>query len=212
MKIWTYYYARIKDLPSSILPVSIAGWAPKGWAGEEYKKLAPKKDWFFQYKKTGDQEFYKKKYYETVLSKLDPGTVYKDLEEILSKYPEKTGIALVCYEKFGDFCHRHLVSEWLSGRGYGVCEEYSESKYKLFETSNLIGSYEKDLVLFSQIGNLNQGTPQEEGFYLTLRINRSKIYTCVNSYKNGIWEREFLDGSRTLGFFEEPLKFQNNER
>lgn len=32
----------LKKLPGYILPVSIAGWAPKGWDGEEYKKVAPK--------------------------------------------------------------------------------------------------------------------------------------------------------------------------
>ena len=32
-------------------------------------------------------------------------------------------IALVCYEKPGDFCHRHLVADWLNEAGY-QCEEY----------------------------------------------------------------------------------------
>jgi hypothetical protein len=32
-------------------------------------------------------------------------------------------IALVCYEKPEDFCHRHLVAEWLKKFGY-CCEEF----------------------------------------------------------------------------------------
>ena len=32
-------------------------------------------------------------------------------------------IALLCYEKPDDFCHRHLVADWLNKNGY-KCEEY----------------------------------------------------------------------------------------
>jgi uncharacterized protein (DUF488 family) len=32
-------------------------------------------------------------------------------------------IALVCYEKPTDFCHRHLVADWLKEHGY-ECEEF----------------------------------------------------------------------------------------
>lgn len=31
-------------------------------------------------------------------------------------------IALVCYEKSGDFCHRHIVADWLNQAGYDVKE------------------------------------------------------------------------------------------
>lgn len=113
MKIWTTYYANLKNLPEYILPVSIAGWAPKGWSGEEYKKVAPKKSWFWEYKKTGDQEFYVTMYYKTVLSGLSKESVVNDLENILSRHPECTEIALVCYEKPEDFCHRHILGAWL---------------------------------------------------------------------------------------------------
>lgn len=32
-------------------------------------------------------------------------------------------IALVCYEKPSDFCHRHLVAQWLSQNGF-KCKEW----------------------------------------------------------------------------------------
>jgi uncharacterized protein (DUF488 family) len=32
------------------------------------------------------------------------------------------GKVLLCYEKSGDFCHRHLVAEWLRRYGYEVKE------------------------------------------------------------------------------------------
>lgn len=32
-------------------------------------------------------------------------------------------IALICYEKPSDFCHRHLVADWLNKNGI-PCEEW----------------------------------------------------------------------------------------
>lgn len=123
MRIWTTYYANLKNLPEYILPVSIAGWAPKGWDGEEYKKVAPKKSWFWEYKKTGDQEFYVTKYYETVLLGLSKESVVKDLENVLSRHPECSEVALVCYEKSSDFCHRHILAAWLENYNIKEWEE-----------------------------------------------------------------------------------------
>lgn len=53
-------------------------------------------------------------YYEHVLSKLDPHIVAEELG------PDPI---LICYEKVGDFCHRHIVADWLRAAGYTV-EEY----------------------------------------------------------------------------------------
>ena len=39
-------------------------------------------------------------------------------------------IALICYEKPGEFCHRNIVREWLKEFGYKV-EEYVFLKYAL---------------------------------------------------------------------------------
>jgi hypothetical protein len=88
--------------------VSIAGECPKWYKGKEYKKLAPKR-WFYDiYKQTGDIEFYKKHYYEEILSKLDARQVYEELGE---------NAVLLCWEHLENpdeqFCHRRLVAEWL---------------------------------------------------------------------------------------------------
>lgn len=32
-------------------------------------------------------------------------------------------ICLICFEKPTDFCHRHLVADWLTKNGF-QCEEY----------------------------------------------------------------------------------------
>ena len=38
-----------------------------------------------------------------------------------------SNVALVCYEKPSDFCHRHLVAGWLCDNGM-PCHEYSTNQ------------------------------------------------------------------------------------
>lgn len=109
--IYTSYFSKIKSLPSDCVPISICGRPIPGWTGLEYKRLAPKWSFFRDYKegKIG-QDGYVSEYNRLVLSGLDPITVRAELEAIVG--PGNNPV-LVCYEKPGDFCHRHLVAEWL---------------------------------------------------------------------------------------------------
>ena len=50
------------------------------------------------------------------------GTVIKELNYLVPNVNGKD-IALICYEKPSDFCHRHLVAEWLNKNGF-KCEEW----------------------------------------------------------------------------------------
>ena len=121
MKIYTTYFAKLKDLPEDIVPIAICGKAPKGWQGLSYPVLAPKKWWWFEWKenKHEDQDYYRAMYKETVLDPLIPLSVYQDLE----KMGGGKNVALVCYEKPDKFCHRQLVAEWLRWSGVWA-EEY----------------------------------------------------------------------------------------
>jgi len=49
----------------------------------------------------------------------------KEVEDHLYFMSDGMDIALVCYEKPGDFCHRHLVAEWLRAADIPV-EEWME--------------------------------------------------------------------------------------
>ena len=52
---------------------------------------------------------------------LNAESVYRDLE----KLSNGDDCVLLCYEKSGDFCHRHLVANWLSDNlGIEVKEYY----------------------------------------------------------------------------------------
>lgn len=121
--IYTSYFAKLKSLPKNIIPISICGKAPEGYKGLQYKKLAPKYDFFMQWKQNKDNDFYIKCFNEQVLSYLNADQVIKELVGDLDPNKDEIDIALICYEKPTDFCHRHLVAQWLNKNGY-KCEEY----------------------------------------------------------------------------------------
>ena len=121
--IYTTYFAKLRSLPKHITPIAICGKAPTGFKGPVYRAVAPKYDFFMQWKATGDNDYYVKCFKEHVLSTLNPARVVADLYYQIGKAPCSCDIALVCYEKPTDFCHRHLVADWLTQHGY-ECEEY----------------------------------------------------------------------------------------
>lgn len=120
--IYTSYFAKLKSLPKNVLPISICGKAPVWYTGVQYKKLAPKYDFFMDWKRTNDNNIYIKCFNEQVLNNLDVVSIVQELTDIMTQ-AECEHIALVCYEKPSDFCHRHLVSAWLT-RNNIKCEEY----------------------------------------------------------------------------------------
>jgi uncharacterized protein (DUF488 family) len=84
--------------------VGIAGQAPDWYTGRQYRRLAPKYDFFIKYKQDGDESYYIKQYQERVLDKLNPETVFKELGQ---------DAVILCWEEPGAFCHRRLVAGWL---------------------------------------------------------------------------------------------------
>lgn len=121
MKIYTSYYAKSKKLPDDLVRISIAGKAPAGYVGLEYKKVAPKYGFFMEWKKNHDNDFYIEHFEKEVLNVLDAQRVYDDLERLSNG----RDCVLLCYEKSGDFCHRHLVADWLNKKLDLNIQEYS---------------------------------------------------------------------------------------
>lgn len=122
--IYTSYFAKIKELEKNgVTPISICGKAPAWYNGLQYKKLAPKYDFFMKWKENHNNDYYIKCFNEQVLSKLDPMGVYNEL----CLLADSNKIALICYEKPSDFCHRHLVADWLADHGFDI-EEWSGDK------------------------------------------------------------------------------------
>lgn len=123
--IHTGYFANIKKITFHYIPVSICAKPPKGYKGLEYKKLAPSYSILMEYKRDPDETRYIKRFESEILDKLDPHEVVKDLliltgnNKGLDYSPD---IVLVCYEKASDFCHRHLIANWLNEYDYQVKE------------------------------------------------------------------------------------------
>ncbi|MCT4574649.1 MAG: DUF488 domain-containing protein [Alphaproteobacteria bacterium] len=88
---------------NNINAVSISGCSPDAYKGREYKKLAPSWSIYKEYRKTGDVQRYIKRFKEEILAPLDATKVFKELG---------SDAILLCYEKEGEFCHRHLVAQW----------------------------------------------------------------------------------------------------
>lgn len=125
MRIYTSYFGNLRRLSASgVIPIGIALWKPKFFTGASLMTVAPSK-----YMVKGDCS--RDEYvtlYNRMLSGLDP---YKVLEQINTLSGGKD-CALCCYEKPGDFCHRHLLAEWITKRTgieikeFGVVEKKKE--------------------------------------------------------------------------------------
>lgn len=118
MKIYTSYFANIKKLPANIIPIAICGTCPYWYKGLQYKKLAPSYSILTEWLKNHDEKLYIERFNSEVLNKLNCDDVISDLLEMSNG----NDVALICYEKPTDFCHRHLVATWLSGGFYEVTE------------------------------------------------------------------------------------------
>ena len=125
--IYTTYFANLRNLPSNIIPISICAKAPSWYNGLEYKNLAPSYDILMEWKSDPNEERYIRRFNDEILSKLNQDEVVDDLQFLVT-FNHNTNIALVCYEKPDDFCHRHLVAEWLRNSGYDIEEFKKETK------------------------------------------------------------------------------------
>lgn len=79
-----------------------------------------------EWKKNHDNEYYIEHFNKEVLKPLNPSDIIKELMLMAHNYKNLNcapHIILLCYEKPTDFCHRHLVAQWLIENGF-ECQEY----------------------------------------------------------------------------------------
>lgn len=122
--MFTGYFAQLnKYKEAGLTPISICGKAPDWYTGLQYKKLAPKWDFFNEWKSgshKGDNDYYIENFNEKILNVQNPQTVLAELESLGNISSDK--IILLCYEKPCDFCHRHLVAKWFSDSNINCLE------------------------------------------------------------------------------------------
>lgn len=100
----TSYFANLRNLKVAL---SISQYPPKWYDGPQLKMLAPPPSLLKAAHNGLSHEEYEKQYKRDVLDHLDARDVY---DAIIDEYGDD--VALLCFEKPGDFCHRRLVAEW----------------------------------------------------------------------------------------------------
>lgn len=107
MKIYTSYFGNAKALDrNGIMIVSIACWQPRFLSIPCIMRNVAPTPWMV--KKASHEQYLDA--YRQILSKVDPYEFINSLERISGG----RDVALCCYEKPGDFCHRHLLAEYLT--------------------------------------------------------------------------------------------------
>lgn len=71
------------------------------------------------------QDRYVELYNKEILGKLRVEEVVYEIERLSGG----KDAALLCYEKPGDFCHRHLLADWLTRESGLVVEEFDQEKH-----------------------------------------------------------------------------------
>ena len=108
----TSYFAK-KPLQENSIAISL--WKPHWFMGQHFVGLAPSEKMLIDYKngKLSEND-YEEKYMNYIVNKFDPKELYFWLGE------EST---LLCWEKSGKFCHRHLLARWLMKECNVIIEE-----------------------------------------------------------------------------------------
>lgn len=119
--MYTGYYAKAKHYADcGLVPVAISLHPPVWFDGLRYPLLAPSASILNGYRYGNfkdDTGHYVRRFTEEILGRLDREKVKRDLTYLTGT--DCTKIVLLCFERPGDFCHRHIVASWL-----GDCTEY----------------------------------------------------------------------------------------
>ena len=113
-ELYTGYFAKYKEYQKAgYIPVSVAGITPEFFEGEKWLDLAPRREFFSKWKRG---ELTNKEYMKEYLTYLNTIPA-EDIEE-LAQITREGQFVMCCYEKTGDFCHRHYLAAFLR-KAYG---------------------------------------------------------------------------------------------
>lgn len=126
MQLYTSYFGKKAQLErAGIVPICIALWKPRWYTGIHYLPVAPKA--FMLKDDNQTQQQYIERYQKYVLDTLRVENVVRDIECLSGG----RDAALLCYEKPGEFCHRHLLAQWIMEQsGVEVTEWMTEEERK----------------------------------------------------------------------------------
>ena len=151
--IYTSYFANSRNFPKGAIPIAICRGVPSWYNGLVYQTVAPTQRILQEWHEDNDERAYKVRFAHDVLRNVEPVRVLNELQLMV---PLKTReqmdcpvwdsddvhIVLLCYEVAEDFCHRHLVADWLNrffgtekvkelGANRGPISDFPENYYPL---------------------------------------------------------------------------------
>lgn len=137
MKIYTSYFGNMRKLyVNNVVMICIARGVPKFFNGKVIHSVAPY-SWMLS------DNVSREEYIDAYLNKVLPNV---DLTRLMSQIEAEShgkDVALCCYEKPEDFCHRHLLAKWLEEKlgievkEFGVRGEPWNSKNPKVEQKSL---------------------------------------------------------------------------
>lgn len=136
--ICTSYYAKAKNFdPGEYAMIVISRYPPKWWnRGQSMMELAPTGAMLKMSTERYLVEFYR------ILANLKAEAIRKRIEDLA----HGKNAVLLCYEKPPDFCHRHLVADWLEKKLGIDVQEIGQNgrKFRYDAFGNLIDDQPKD--------------------------------------------------------------------
>ena len=111
--IYTSYFGNWRNFPKNSLVAAITRYPPKSWTKLTLEFLAPSVSLLNEYKNHQIDEFMFKVHYLQELQ--DRNLTPQYVNWALNKCANGRDLILCCYEKPTDFCHRHILAEWLGG-------------------------------------------------------------------------------------------------
>lgn len=113
--IYTSYYARYAKMPqnNNTIAVQVSNSQPQ-WFDKpcvSMKELAPTWELVQKWKnRQVTEEEFKQMYIQELDCRVNKDEVIAKLMDLLREYDV---VVLLCYEKYGDVCHRYSLAEWL---------------------------------------------------------------------------------------------------
>jgi len=129
-KIYTSNYARHGKNP---LAVGISLYVPEWYEGRRLKYLAPLSDMVGKIKKN-EVNYNQRKYTRDYLDILKARNV--NAKNLIDMLPD--GALLLCYESPNDFCHRHVLADWVKRKTGFIITEWKNEKELEFAKRNKV--------------------------------------------------------------------------
>ena len=120
---YTSYYANYRKF-KGMFRVSISRTAPINSYDLQLIKLAPTAELLQKYKSNSiTNEEYTSVYHNQLLKLENNGYIAKFVKALSTLQELYGDVVLLCYEKKGDFCHRHLLAEYLNSNHNTIIRE-----------------------------------------------------------------------------------------